>query len=425
MIKVGFAGMTHLGLVSAAAAASRGFHVVAYDGDEAAIAALNSHKLPVVEPGLPELIAANRSQLKFTAQTNDLASCDVVYVAADVPTDDDGVADLDPIRALIEQMGMTVASHSILVVLSQVPPGFMRALTFDQTRLFYQVETLVFGRAIERATCPERFIIGCAEPSRPLPESYAELLKAFSCPILPMRYESAELAKISINFFLVASVSATNTLAEISEIVGADWAEIAPALRLDKRIGAHAYLTPGLGIAGGNLERDLRAILSAGEEADTGVVKAWLENSAHRKDWLWRVLRDHVFSSKSDARIALLGLAYKENTHSIKNSPSLALLGHLKGLSVTVHDPVVPASVVPWAQSAADALAATAGADALVIATPWPEYRALSPDALARRMTGRIIIDPYRMLDGKECAAAGFAYHTLGMAPLAPRTGSR
>src|SRR6202007_1428128 len=108
-----------------------------------------------------------------------------------------------------------------------------------------------------------------------------DVVDAFGCPILPLRYESAELAKISINFCLVASIGVANTLAELCESIGADWAEIVPALRLDRRIGPHSYLSPGLGIAGGNLERDLRTVLdlAADRRADTGIVEAWIANS--------------------------------------------------------------------------------------------------------------------------------------------------
>jgi len=186
-------------------------------------------------------------------------------------------------------------------------------------------------------------------------------------------------------------------------------------------------LSPGLGIAGGNLERDLRTIVQIGEakKTDIGVVKAWLANSAHRKDWTWQILTEHVLKDAALATdpgtiIAVLGLAYKENTHSTKNSPSLAFLEHLRGRSVRVHDPVVPASVAPWTKGAADPLAAAAGADVLVIATPWPQYRELRPADIVRVMKGRTVLDPYRVLDGEACAAAGLTYHTLGMPPLAP-----
>jgi UDPglucose 6-dehydrogenase len=419
---VGYAGMTHLGLLSASAAAARGFRTVAFDPDAALITRLQKEDLPVTEPGLPELIAKHKADLIFSADVGALAACDVVYVAVDVPTDDQGRSDLAPIRTMVERVQPVLRPSALLVILSQVPPGYTRALPVPAGQLYYQVETLIFGRAVERATKPERFIVGCADSRQPIAPALKAFLESFSCPILPMAYESAELAKISINFCLVASIAVANTLAEVCERVGANWSDIAPALKLDKRIGQDAYLSPGLGIAGGNLERDLRTIVQIGEakKTDIGVVKAWLANSSHRKDWTWQVLREHALTANPGAAIAVLGLAYKENTHSTKNSPSLALLEHLRGMAVKVHDPVVPASVAPWTVGTSDPLAAASGADVLVIATPWPQYRELRPNDLARVMKGRTLLDPYRVLDGGACAAAGLTYHTLGMPPLAP-----
>jgi UDPglucose 6-dehydrogenase len=416
---VGFAGMTHLGLVSAAATAGAGFEVVAF-GDADVVASLARAELPVIEPGLPELIAANRSRLAFSPREADLARCDLIYVAVDVPTNDTGASDLTPVRATVARVVPLLKPDAVLVILSQVPPGFTRSVPLAPERLFYQVETLVFGRAVERATMPERVILGCADPQAALPAPLADFLAVFKCPILKMRYESAELAKISINCCLVASVSVANTLAELSEAIGADWAEIVPALKLDRRIGAFAYLNAGLGIAGGNLERDLRTVieLAGRHHADAGVVEAWLANSAHRKDWTWRALGEEGYAERG--AIAVLGLAYKENTHSTRNSPALALLQHLRGRKVTVHDPAVSSSIVPWAASAADPLDAAKGAEVLVIATPWPQYRKLRPEDLARAMAGRTIIDPYRVLDGTQCVKAGFTYRALGMSTLAP-----
>lgn len=419
---IGFAGMTHLGLVSASAAAGQGFRTIAFDPDAAMISRLKSGDLPVSEPGLPELVDAHKCNLAFSNDVAALGDCDMVYVAVDVPTDDHGQSDLTPIKLMVDHVTPHLGATRLLVVLSQVPPGYTRALPVPRGQLYYQVETLVFGRAVERATKPERFIVGCADPRLPLHPFLKTFLDSFSCPILPMAYESAELAKISINFCLAASITVANTLAEICEQVGANWSEIAPALKLDKRIGPDAYLSPGLGIGGGNLERDLRTIVQIGEarKTDVGVVKAWLSNSAHRKDWPWQVLHKHALKANGTAKIAVLGLAYKENTHSIKNSPSLALLAHLKRLSVTVHDPVVSASVAPAATGAADPLTAAQGADVLVIATPWPQYRELRPADLVRVMKGREVLDPYRVLDGNACAAVGLTYYTLGMPPLMP-----
>jgi UDPglucose 6-dehydrogenase len=416
-IKVGFAGMTHLGINSAIATAAHGFEILGYDRDASLIARLKADDLPISEPGLMDLVAANRPRIAYTSTLADLKTCDMVYIAIDVPTNDEAQSDLAPVRQLIADVSANLNSAAILVVLCQVPPGFTRGITtVPPERLIYQVETLVFGRAVERAMHPERFIIGCADPAKPLPAAYETVLKSFDCPLLPMRYESAELAKISINFCLVASVSVANTLAEVSEAIGADWSEIVPALKLDKRIGQFSYLAPGLGISGGNLERDLRTVLDIAEvqHTDVGVVKAWMHNSKHRKDWPWRTLQKQVLAANPKARVAVLGLAYKEDTHSTKNSPSLLLLSHLTGADVCVHDPVVKPIIVPFAKAAGTPLECAQDADVLVIATPWKDYRTLTVEALAGAMKGRVIIDPYRIIDGDKAARAGFAYHTLG-----------
>lgn len=418
---VGFVGMTHLGLNSAAASAAHGFETVCVDFDTQVVAGLNRGELPIVEPELPDLLANNRQLITFTNKAVDLKTCQVIYIASDVATNDQGESDLKTISQLIESVMPVIADEAILVVLCQVPPGFTRSLSFPKNRLLYQVETLIFGRAVERAMHPERFIIGCLDPQLPLPLMYQKYLDAFSCPILPMRYESAELAKISINCCLVAMVSVANTLSEVCERIGADWREIVPALKLDKRIGPDAYLNPGLGIAGGNLERDLTTIchLSVEHGTDSGVVRAWVANSGYRRDWVLRTLHAKVLSIRPDSRIAILGLAYKENTHSIKNSPSVALISYLSSYTITVFDPVVSSSEVSQTNltGASSALEAVKGADVLVIMTPWPEFKQLTPVDLTKVMQNKIIIDPYRVLEVDAFLASGFEYFSLGMVP--------
>jgi len=408
---LGFAGLTHLGLVSAVCAAEKGFEVIGFDA--------SGNTQPVSEPDLDRLRTKNAKRLRLTARTQDLSACDVIYVAPDVPTDDAGRSDLAPIDALLEQVFAAARPDAVIVVLSQVPPGFTRRKQRPGRLLYYQVETLIFGRAVERALQPERYIVGCADPAQPLPPGYRAFLEAHGCPILPMRYESAELAKISINMFLVSSVSTANTLAELCERIGADWSEISPALKLDRRIGPHAYLAPGLGIAGGNLERDLATVCRFADElgTDAGVVRAWLANSRHRRDWALRTLHRELLSRHGEPVIAVLGLAYKQDTHSTKNSPSLALLAHLHDFELRVYDPVVTAaaSAHPRSHGARSALEACEGADALVVMTPWKQFAALDPAEAARRMRGRLLLDPYGVLDAVRCRDAGFTYYTLGV----------
>lgn len=419
---IGYAGLTHLGLCSAIGAAAKGFTVIGFSEDAGVAGHISGGSLPVVEPGLDAAFAEHRARLSFTADPAGLSVCDVVYVAVDVPTDDEGRSDLSAIEGMLARIIPHLGPKAILVVLSQVPPGFTRQVRFDPARRFYQVETLIFGRALERATLPERFIIGCPDPAAPLPPAYRAFLEGFGCPLLPMRYESAELAKIAINCFLVASVSTTNTLAELCESINADWAEIAPALRLDARIGPSAYLAPGLGIAGGNLERDLATVIRFGvrEGSHTGVIGSYLDNSRHMKDWAFRTLKRVVLDGVKAPRVGILGLAYKQDTHSTKNSPSLALIGQLGGVALTVHDPVVPASVAPGATAAKAPEEVAEGADAVALMTPWAVYRDIDPAALAKRMKGRVVIDPYRLLDARAVAAAGLSLYSIGRPPITP-----
>jgi len=230
-----------------------------------------------------------------------------------------------------------------------------------------------------------------------------------------MRYESAELAKIAINCCLVSSISVANTLAELCEGIGASWSEIVPALKLDKRIGQHAYLAPGLGIAGGNLERDLATVIRfAGElKTDAGVVKAWLANSRHRRDWAARTITKLLLQKNRQAVVAIWGLAYKENTDSTKNSPSLATIEQLGAAKLRLHDPVVK---IEKGEHFETALEAALGADALLILTPWPQYHEIDCAAIAKALRGRVVLDPYAVLDLDSAKAAGLQVHTLGHA---------
>ena len=420
---IGFIGLSHLGIVSGLATAAKGFEVIGFDPDAARCAGLNDGRFPVAEPGLLELFQTNRTRLRFASGLAELAKCEVVFYSLDVPTDDANRSNLEPLRKLIALTAPHLAPSAVAVVLCQVPPGFTRSLAASGLRLwsalYYQVETLVFGNAVERALKPERFIVGCANPQKPLPAQYANWLQAFDCPILPMRYESAELAKISINLFLVSSVATTNTLAEVCERIGADWSEIAPALRLDKRIGPHAYLSPGLGLAGGNLERDLVTVqaLAAENGTDAGIVAAWQRNSAHRRDWVLRKIHELVLSRTDHAALAIWGLAYKADTHSIKNSSALALIEALAHVPKTAFDPQVKLDSTKYSHLhlAATPLKACHGADALIVMTPWREFSAIAPAQIKSALKGTVVIDPFGALNRAAIVECGLSYHRLGV----------
>ncbi len=418
---IGFAGLSHLGTIYSMAAAARSFTVLAFDERRELTKELGMRQFPIVEPGLEETAREHGGRIRYTSEAQELAGCGLVFITLDVATNESNTSDLAPLEALIEKVSASIRSDALLAIMSQVPPGFCRSLSARLPaglQLFHQVETLIFGNAMERAIHPERLIVGCADPAGELPERYRRYLDAFDCPVLPMRYESAELCKAAINCFLVSSVTTSNTLAEICERIGADWSEIVPALRLDKRIGPHAYLSPGLGIAGGNLERDLVTVqrLAAENGCDARVVTAWQEKSRHDRDWVLRVLFGAGALARSGSvSLAVWGLAYKAGTHSTRNSPSLALLDALPAYSFRAYDPVAKIDrEFPAVRQCGSALEAAEGAAALIVMTPWNEFSGISAGEVKARMSGVHIVDPYRVLDGRAFRESGFEYHCRG-----------
>lgn len=422
---IGFAGLSHLGLNYSLATAAKGFDVVAYDPDPALTARCAAGNFPIEEPGFGELFAQHHARIRYTSDETALKECELVFYSLDVCTNERNESDTGPLTELIRATAPNLSTGTTAVVLSQVSPGYMRQLRAElrgvsEADFYYQVETLIFGRAVERAMQPERFIVGAADPSNSLPAPFQTWHASFGCPVLVMRLESAELAKIAINFFLVSSVTTTNTLAEACERVGARWDEIVPALRLDKRIGPHAYLSPGLGLAGGNLERDLVTVqaLAGKYGTEAGIVSAWQINSRYRRDWVLRQVHEYVLSGTHTAEksFALWGLAYKQDTHSVKNSPALALAEALAPFRITAYDPQVRslARPIPNLSMAASALESCHGADALLIMTPWPEFSTIAPGDIRREMSGDVIIDPFGVLDSRACRDAGFSHRALG-----------
>lgn len=414
---IGYAGMTHLGIDYAVAGAGKGFNIIGYDPNAAVIKQLSAGQAPVVEPGLEEALQQRKSLLTFTDQIQRLSSCDVVYISPDIVTNDSGQSDLTYIKDLINKVIPVLNAEAVLVVLAQVPPGFTRGIDLPAYKKYYQVETLVFGQALMRAQEPERYMVGCAAPAEPLAPKLAQYLQAFNCPVLPMLYESAELAKIAINCCLVASVSIANTLGEICENIGANWSEIVPALKLDKRIGPHAYLQPGLGLSGGNLERDLATVVNIANQygTDNRVIQALRDNSSHRRNWPLKALFTTVLESNPHAKVAVLGLTYKENTHSLKNSPAIKLLEDIKSFDITAFDPVIKSLEPKYtAKLAVTAMDAARDADVLVIMTPWPEFKDLNLTILANVMRNKQIIDPFKVLNAASVAKHNFKYLTLG-----------
>ena len=410
-MKIGLLGIAHLSLNHGAAFAAKGFKVVFFDFDTGLVKQMEEENLDYSETGLKEALKLYDKNIAVTSKETDLYSCDLLYIARDVPTDDQGKSDLKDTHKLFEIARSNASSRSSVVILCQVPPGFTRQLDFPKDRLFYHMDPLIFGQALDRATKPDRFIIGLDNPERALTSSLERLLTSFECPILRMRYESAEFTKIAINLFLISSVSTTNTIADICEKIGADWVEMKRAVQLDKRIGPYAYTSPGLGLSGGNLERSLTSAheLTYAHGAAHTMVQAWMDDCTYRKDWVLKTLHQKVFLRNTAPKIGILGLAYKIDTNSIKNSPAFHLLEHLQSYDVMAFDPVVtqtPYAAVKIAHKATDILER----DVVLIMTPWKEFKDLDYKKYKKI---KVLIDPFNLFE-KESKHLTCQYYALG-----------
>ena len=190
------------------------------------------------------------SEIRGFATTDfDLHRADLVFVSIDVLNHEN----LDDVNACMRQ-AMELPESIPVVLASQVPPGYTRHWLQQRKNLFYQVDTIIMNRALERATFPERIIVGCEFKGERLPASYLEWLEAFRCPIIKMGIESAELTKLAINYFLAKQIEMANDMALAASMIGASYEEMIPALRSDARIGQTAYIEPG--DIGGHLPRD-------------------------------------------------------------------------------------------------------------------------------------------------------------------------
>lgn len=401
--KIGFCGMSHLGITSSIAAVSKGFRVICFDPDQSKIKRLEKGDLIIFEPHLDDAYNKNIENICFTDNITKLLECDLIYISQDVVTDDYGNSIMNDLDELIELIKPHIRIDAILVILSQVPPGYSR-LKKESLNLYYQVETLIFGDAFNRAMYPERYIIGGNGESDELPYPLRVYLKAYNCPIFLMSYESAELAKISINLMLISSLSMANMISNICENIGADWNDITKVLKLDKRIGQNAYIKTGLGFSGGNLERDLVTIQKVCKSFS--ISNDFFENIAqinnYQRNWPYQKLIS-LFDLNNQIRIAILGMTYKENTNSVKNSPVIELLNKLEGCNVIVYDPIVNANkYIQWCEVASSLADACLDADVVLIMTPWKEFQSADINYIISIMRGNIIIDPHNIVNTND-----------------------
>ena len=395
MTRIGVVGPSHLGIVWSTVLAEKGNKVIY----------LKSARFDVHEPGLKELIDRNikNGNLEYDNSYSRLKECDVVFLSWDTPTDKYNNIQLDLLNRVIAAIIPNLNETAIFVVMSQVPPGFMRSIDFPKDRLFHQVDTLVFGESIERAAKPRIMVIGTndglfdTELESVWNYRYWDLVHMFNCPKVFITYEEAEIFKLAMNANLAAQISVTNTMAELCDHYNANWSRIADCLKYDLRVGT--YTKPGLGIGGGHLERDLNTIqvLSRKHGFNSDIIGASISSSKYMQYSVLRELENN-FGSTEFLHIAIWGLSYKEDTNSIKDSPAITTIDALDKCKVWAHDPQVSITRENLTM-VKDPLDALPSADALLIMTPHEEYKKFKRREIIIRLNAEgIIIDPYYIL---------------------------
>lgn len=430
-MRVGVAGLWHLGAVSAACLASGGHQVVGVDPDPNLVRGLAGGTPAVAEPGLDALIAAGLASgnLIFSEDYGAVAGCDVVLIAFDTPVDEQDRADVEYVFDQIGKLAAHADRGALVLISSQLPVGSTARLEAQHAgrglSFAYSPENLRLGKAIDVFTKPDRIVAGArTEADR---RRIAELFQPFSSNIEWMSVESAELSKHALNAFLATSVCFINEIAAIAESVGADAREVERALKSDGRIGSKSYLGPGPAFSGGTLARDIVFLEGLGDHYERAIplIRAVHASNDSHKLWVQRTVAGAV-GAMTNARIAVLGLTYKPGTDTLRRSVSVETCRWLgdQGASVFAYDPAVrslPRELNGAIHLCAAAEEALRGADAAVIATAWPEFQELPPELFVREMKTAVVVDAARHLERGLRSEPRIRYYGIGMGRHATR----
>jgi UDPglucose 6-dehydrogenase len=411
-VRIAVAGLWHLGSVTAACLAASGHTVTGWDPDETVVTRLTEAIPPVAEPGLPSLVRAGfeSGALRFeTDRHRAVAPAEILWVTFDTPVDDDDRADVESVVDQVVDLYRDLNDGTLVVMSSQLPVGTIARLerawsdVADGRRVTFASipENLRLGKAIDVFMNPDRVVAGVrnqADRSR-VEHLFASITSRFEW----MSVESAEMTKHAVNAFLATSVTFINELASLCESCGADAKEVERGLKSERRIGPSAYLSPGGAFAGGTLARDVMALKRLGSSSgrQTPLLDGVEASNREHRHWP-RVQLLQQLSSLSGKTVAIWGLTYKPGTDTLRRSVSLELCRWLiaQGAVVRVHDPRASALPAEFDGMVRDEspIAAAEGASALVVATEWPEYRAVDVEALAAIMPSGLVIDANRFL---------------------------
>ncbi len=424
-------GGGYVGLGYAVALAELGHDVIGLDIDEIRVAQLNQGHSPIFEAGLPEMLRRNldSGRLRFTADYQAaIPDREIVLLCTGTPSLSDGEADLRQVRSAAMSIGahLRPGRKTIIVNKSTMPVGAAELVAgivaehAPEDARFAVVSNPEFlreGRVLEDILEPDRIVLG-GDDTQAL-ATVASLYEPFGAPILQTDHRSAELIKYAANAFLATKISFINDIARLCERLGADVTVVARGIGADERIGPR-FLHAGIGFGGSCFPKDVGALtrMTEGAGLHSGLLKAVLDiNRDAQRRFVTRA--EELLGGLDGRQICVWGLAFKEDTDDLRESPSVSVVQMLveRGASVRAHDPAAlqnAARQLPAIALHDDPYAAATGADAVMLCTPWAEYAAIDFARLAALMKGDLLLDGRNMLDPAVVRSANLRYEGIG-----------
>ncbi|MFM9828639.1 MAG: UDP-glucose dehydrogenase family protein [Sphingomonas sp.] len=432
-MRITMIGSGYVGLVSGACLSDFGHDVVCVDKDSGKIAALESGRMPIYEPGLEGLVGANvaAGRLRFTtALSESVKDADAIFIAVGTPSRrGDGHADLTYVFDAAREIAAAITRPTVVVTKSTVPVGtgdrveeIFRELCPDiPVAVVSNPEFLREGAAIGDFKRPDRIVIGTEdERARGVMRDVYRPLYLNESPILFTGRRTAELIKYAANAFLATKITFINEIADLCEATGANVQEVSRGIGLDNRIGAK-FLHAGPGYGGSCFPKDTLALLKTAEDFETPlrIVEAVVQVNDSRKRARGRKVIQALGGDARGKKVAVLGLTFKPNTDDMRDAPSLSVVQSLldSGATVAGFDPEgmeMAKALMPSITYCRDAYEAATGADAVVIVTEWDVFRALDLKRLAGLMASPVLVDLRNIYDPADVERAGFAYSSVG-----------
>jgi UDPglucose 6-dehydrogenase len=431
-MKIAVIGTGYVGLVTGTCFAETGNDVTCVDIDKSKVDKLSSGQITIYEPGLEKLFLRNQREgrLNFVTSLEDgIKDAKIIFLALPTPPGEDGSADLKYILGVANDLGKLLTDYKIIIDKSTVPVGTsdkVHAAIAKNVKVEFDVvsnpEFLREGVAVDDFMKPDRVVIGTTSEraKKVLNELYAPFVRQGN-PILFMDERSAELTKYAANAFLATKITFMNEIAQLCERLGADVDMVRKGIGSDERIGKR-FLFSGIGYGGSCFPKDVQALVRSSQEVSYPfkVLEAVMEVNEKQKMHLIPKIEKYFKGDLKGKKIALWGLAFKPNTDDIREAPALYMIKALlaAGASVAAFDPEGMPNVkqvigdkISYCESRYDALK---GADALVIATEWSEFRTPDFDKMISLLKNKVIFDGRNLFDLQQMEQLGFHYESIG-----------